>query len=378
MALDLRLTADKKTAARGRIAQRFADRSALRMGSRRVTARERDSFTEQLALLLETGTALHGALSILQHQVDNPTWRTVLGQVQEDIVAGQSFSQALTQHPNVFSVTYVKLVAASEGGGFLPEVLNELVAMGEKRDELQRKVVSAFSYPAFLAVFSLTVVVFVLAVVFPKFAEMFGAIRSELPATTVALMAASDVVRHHWILLLVLCAGICGGLGYWWGTAVGRITMDRLKLAAPWVGAIFVRLYLSQSLRVLSLSLSHGVPMVDALIACRDVVRNTVFQRFLQEVERGVREGRGLSVGFQEAGFIPSLARQMVSTGEETGNLPKIMERVAAYYESELKRRLETFARLAEPAMLLVMGVVVGVVVSSLILPILKLSRAVS
>jgi type II secretory pathway component PulF len=151
-----------------------------------------------------------------------------------------------------------------------------------------------------------------------------------------------------------------------------------MKLATPWLGGIFVRLYLSQTLRVLSLSLSHGVPMVDALIACRDVVRNTVFQRFLADVERGVREGRGLSVGFQEAGFIPSLARQMVATGEETGNLPKTMERVATFYESELKRRLETFARLAEPVMLLVMGVVVGVVVSSLILPIFKLSRAVS
>ena len=343
-----------------------------------MTARERDFFTEQLALLLETGTALHGALAILQQQVDNPTLRAVLSQVQEDIGAGQSFSQALMRHPNVFSVTYVKLVAASEGGGFLPEVLTELVAMGEKREQLQRRVVSAFSYPAFLAVFSLAVVIFVLAVVFPKFAEMFSAIRNELPPTTVALMAASDIVRHHWVLLLVLCAGICGGLGYWWATPIGRTTVDRLKLAAPWLGAIFVRLYLSQSLRVLSLSLSHGVPMVDALIACRDVVRNTVFQRFLQEVERGVREGRGFRIGFQEAGFIPSLVRQMMATGEETGTLPRTMERIASYYESDLTRRLEIFARLAEPVMLLVMGLVVGVVVSSLILPILKLSRAVS
>jgi type II secretory pathway component PulF len=343
-----------------------------------VTVRERDFFTEQLALLLETGTALHAALAILQHQVDNPALRSVLGQVQADIAAGQSFSQALTQHPAVFSVTYVKLVAAAEGGGFLPEVLTELVAMGENREQLQRKVLSAFSYPAFLAVFSLVVVVFVLVVVFPKFAEMFGAIRDRLPVTTVALMAASDLVRQHWVLLLALCAGAGGGLRYWLGTPEGRIAMDRMKLATPWLGGIFVRLYLSQTLRVLSLSLSHGVPMVDALIACRDVVRNTVFQRFLADVERGVREGRGLSVGFQEAGFIPSLARQMVATGEETGNLPKTMERVATFYESELKRRLETFARLAEPVMLLVMGVVVGVVVSSLILPIFKLSRAVS
>jgi len=378
MALDLQLTVGKKTAARTRTGQRLADLFGSRVGSCRVTARERDFFTEQLALLLETGTALHGAIEILQRQVDNPVLRTVLGQVQEDIAAGQSFSLALAQHPTVFSTTYVKLVAAAEGGGFLPEVLTELMAMGENREQLQRKVVSAFSYPAFLAVFSLVVVIFVLVVVFPKFAEMFDAIRDQLPATTVALMNASDVVRHHWKLILVLCAGIGGGLRYWLGTTVGRIAMDRLKLAAPVIGEIFVRLYVSQTLRVLSLSLSHGVTMVDGLAACRDVARNTVFQGFLREVERGVQEGQGIAVGFKEAKFIPSLARQMVATGEETGNLPKTMERVAAYYEAELKRRLETFAHLAEPVMLLVMGVVVGVVVSSLILPIFKLSRAVS
>ena len=138
-----------------------------------------------------------------------------------------------------------------------------------------------------------------------------------------------------------------------------------------------MQLYLVQSLRVMGLSLGNGVSVMDTLASCRDVVDNSLYRRFINQVEAKVQEGEGLAAAFSEAEFIPPAVRQMVSTGEETGNLPRVMSRVAAYYERELDKRLAAFARAVEPVMLIVMGAVVGLIVSSLILPIFKLSRAV-
>lgn len=351
---------------------------ARRIRNRSITARERIFFTEQLSLLLETGTSLHTALQTIEGQAENPTLAKVISGLRREITSGKSFSYALAQYPGVFPLTYVKLVEASEGGGFTSEVLDELVAMGEARDKLQRSLLSAFSYPAFLLAFSVSVVIFILIVVFPKFAEMFTAIRDQLPVTTQVLMTASNHLHDHWLALLSILGIAFLGLRFWLGTESGRAAIDGLTMTVPVLRDIVIRLYLTQSLRVLSLSLSHGVPVVDALCACRDVVRNGLFRSLLLDVERTVQEGSGIAVGFQRSPHIPSLAQQMIATGEETGNLPKAMARIADFYEMELTRRLQTFSRLAEPVMLLVMGAVVGVVVSSLILPIFKLSRAVS
>ncbi|PPL16049.1 hypothetical protein UN63_10610, partial [Oceanisphaera arctica] len=143
----------------------------------------------------------------------------------------------------------------------------------------------------------------------------------------------------------------------------------------PGIRGFYIRLYLTESLRVLGLSLSHGVPLVTALDATRDVVGNRQFQQFIGQLQQNVTEGKGLSYGFEKAAWIPSLARQLLRTGEDTGNLPKVMLRLTEHYERELRKHLNTLTKLAEPLMLLVMGLVVGVLVSSLILPIFKLSR---
>ena len=157
----------------------------------------------------------------------------------------------------------------------------------------------------------------------------------------------------------------------------GGELLDRLKLRMFYLRDIFVQLYLVQSLRVMGLSLGNGVSVMDTLASCRDVVQNRLYRRFISQVEVKVQEGEGLAAAFEETEFIPPAVRQMISTGEETGNLPRVMSRVAAYYERELDKRMAAFARAVEPIMLIVMGAVVGLVVSSLILPIFKLSRAV-
>ena len=329
-------------------------------------------------MLLETGSSLYNALGALRQQSANPAMVKVLDALMADIAEGRPFSQALARHPNVFSPNYVNLIAASETGGFMHKVLAELLAMEEKREELKSTLVSALSYPAFLMCFSIAVVIFVLVVVFPKFGDLFISIQDQLPITTQFLMAASNGLMNYWMYWLIGLGGIVVGLNRWLATPVGRESLDRMLLTVPPFKRIFAELYMVQVLRVMSLSLGNGVPMVDTLQACRDVVSNKIFRRFIDKVEGLVQEGRGVAAGFEQAPFVPPVAKAMLSTAEESGNLAPVSARVADYYEQELKRRLKTLSKMAEPIMLLVMGAVVGVLVSSLILPIFKLSRAVA
>lgn len=303
--------------------------------------------------------------------------RTVVEQVGRDISEGQSFAGALKKHEEVFSSTYINLVSASETGGFLHEVLQQLLEMDQKREELRSTLVSAATYPLFLISFSIAVVVFVLVVVFPKFEAMFSSIYDQLPVTTRGLMVASHVMREYWYLLLGGIAATVIVARQWLVSASGRQTIDRLKLHVPVAKDIFSQVYLAQALQVLGLSLNNGVSVVDSLESCRDVVGNSLFRKLIEDVETRVQAGAGVAAGFAEASFVPDLAKHMISTGERSGKLGKIMSRIADYYSAQLTKRLEMLSKLAEPIMLLVMGVMVGVLVSSLILPIFKLSRAV-
>ena len=343
----------------------------------RISNRERMFFTERLALLLETGGALHGSLQLLSGQCENPALSKVAAALAEDIAGGMPFARALAKHPEAFPTVFVNLVDAGERGGFLSTVLAELTALEEKTARLRATLVSAFTYPAFLIVFSLAVVIFVLVYVFPKFADLFSAIRDQLPFSTLMLMTASDLLRQQWPVLFggFVVSGV--GFRHWLRDAGGAVVIDRLKLRIPVLRDIFAQLYLVQTMRVMGLSLENGVSVPDALRASRDLVHNKVFRDFVRDVEHDVNEGRGISGAFERAPFMPELARQLIETGEETGSLALVMNRMAGHYERELSRRLESLAKLIEPMLLLLMGAVVGIIVASLILPIFKLSRAV-
>ncbi len=352
----------------------FASKLQFKQG---ISDKDRKFFTEQMALLLETGTSLQASLQALLKQMDNPAMISLIEQVSEDIGQGMQFSAALSKHPTVFSTTYVNLIAASEDGGFMHQVLEQLLALDEKREQLRQTLSSALSYPIFLLVFALGVVIFVLVVVFPKFADLFSQIQDQLPVTTVFLMATSELLKQYWAECLIGLSALASGFVYWSRTEKGIERLDWMKLNLPLLRNIFTQLYLVQALRVLSLSLSNGVGMMDSLHASKYVVDNSIFQKFIANVEHHVETGSGVAAGFRNTGFIPPIVEQMISTGEETGSLPKVLSRLSDYFEAELSSKLRTLSRLAEPVMLLVMGGVVGLIVSSLILPIFKLSRAV-
>jgi type II secretory pathway component PulF len=350
---------------------------ALPFGERPLKAMDRIAFTEQLALLLETGTSLHLSLEALRRQADKSRMRDLIKELGDEIAAGKSFATALSRHPELFSATYINLIAAGEQGGFLPEALKQLQGLDERQERLQSTLVSTLSYPVFLLVFSAAVVVLVLVVVFPKFAEMFNTIRDQLPFTTLLLMAASDLLRQYWIGVIAATAGLAAALVSWSRSAPGRAVWDRAKLYAPGLRTLFVQLYVISTFRVMSLSLANGVSVIDAFDACREVVNNCVFRRFLERTKEHVLEGGGITKAFAETDFIPASVRQMISTAESTGKLAPVMAKLADFYERDLERKITLFAKIIEPLMLLVMGLIVGLIVSSLILPIFKLSRAV-
>ena len=339
---------------------------------------DRIFFTEQLALMLETGMALHEALKAFCTLDIKPELNSIIQSLMNDVEEGRTFSAALGRHAGFFSIAYTNLVAAAENGGFLDKVLIELKEMDEKREKLKATVVSAMVYPAFLILFSFGVVVFVLVFVFPKFAELFARISDQLPGSTRVLMAASHALINYWWLFIAVTSLSMVAGHLWLNTARGIEAMDRLKLSVVMIRDIFIQLYLVQSMRLMAMSMANGVSVMDTLDACREVVRNNVFNRFIAQLQVHVEEGAGFSTGFEQADFIPATVKQMIRTGDDTGKLPQVMAKVADYYERELEKKLALFARLVEPVMLLVMGAVVGLIVSSLILPIFKLSRAVA
>jgi type II secretory pathway component PulF len=359
----------------GASAPRFRLDLRLPVFSRTIGVEQRMAFTEQLALLLDTGVSIHEALNALKHQTVDPQLAAILQSLFDQVTEGKPLSLALSRHPEMFSQSYVSLVAAAEEGGFLQQVLKQLLEIDEKNSRLRSTVASALAYPVFLIAFSIAVVVFVLVVVFPKFEDLFQSIRGELPYTTLALMAVSEFLTRHWLASLLALAGAAAGVLAWLRSRAGEALIDDLKLRIPLVGDIFMQVYLNQTLNVIGLALVSGVPATTALKAAQDVIRNRNFARFVETVREEVNEGRGMASGFAKAAFIPPMVREMVATGERSGALGSVMMRIADFYGRELNRRIGLLARVAEPFMLLLMGVVVGLLVASLVLPIFKLSK---
>lgn len=343
----------------------------------RVSRSDRKFFTEQLALLLETGTSLVAGLDLINEQAPAPALKEAVEAIAEAVREGSTFSAALRTQPEAFPSTYATLIEASEQGGYMERVLRHLLEMEESREDLQATLVAAFTYPAFLIAFSIGVVIFILGVVFPKFATLFTSIADQLPATTKFLMVASVVVSQHGGLLLLAVLGTIAGLA-WFATRPGAtVAIYSFVERLPGVRNLILQFYLVQSMRLLSLSLGNGVTLVNALEACDGAVKSPRFNAFIKRLRDRVTEGKDFSGGFEEAEFVPPLARQMIATGEQSGKLELVTRRIADHYQVQLERRLTALSKMVEPVMLLVMGVVVGLIVSSLILPIFKLSRAV-
>ena len=332
-------------------------------------------FTSQLSLMLEIGTPLKNALQAIRNQTQNTDFREVIGTVLHDIEEGRQLSDALRRHPRVFDSTFISLVKAGEAGGFLAETLNRTVEMQEKRQALLAQIKSALAYPMVLCILGFFVIVFVLVGVLPKFTVFFEGKEHILPLTTRFLMAMSASLQQYWWAYLIGCIGACLGLKFFKDSEQGQTLIDWSFIKIPLLSGLSNKINTCNMLRTLGHLMESQVPILQALEVTRGTIDNRYFRRFIQQIQDHVRQGGKFAQLFSNYPFILDSVKQMVATGEEVGNLAQVMLRLAKFYDAEVDRQLKTIASMIEPLALIVMGAVVGVIVSSVILPIFKLSQ---
>jgi type IV pilus assembly protein PilC len=344
---------------------------------RRVKSSELIFFTSQLALMLEIGTPLNTALRALKNQTESNYFKEVIESILKDIEEGRMLSDALRRHPKVFSNEYVSLIKAGETGGFLQRILNRINDMQERRQAFKSQFISALAYPAFLSAAGLAVVIFVIVAILPKFTVFFEGKESILPGTTRFLMALSDSMREYWWLYILVAGGLVAGIGFFRASRFGRKLIDRFFVSGPLVSRLFNKIYTCELLRTLGHLLESQVPLIEALEVTQGTVKNGYFRNFIDQIKEHVRQGGRFSQPFATYPYILETVKQMVATGEETGNLPKVMLRLAGFYDTEVDQEIKSISTMIEPIALIILGGVVGLIVSSVILPMFRLAHAI-
>ena len=349
----------------------------LTFSGRRIKAKEIIFFTSQLSLMLEVGTPLKSSLAAIENQTENPAFKEVIQAMGRDIEEGLQLSDAMRRHPQVFNSVFNSMIKAGETGGFLQKILDRLVEMQEKRQALIAQLRSTLTYPAILCLVGFLVVVFVLVGVLPKFTTFFAGKESILPVTTRFLMVMSNSLQGYWWVYLISIAGVIVALKLWKESEHGQALIDRFCVSAPIVARLYNKVYTCQLLRTLGHLMSSQVPLLEALEVTRGTIKNRHFSRFITQIMDHVEKGGRFAQPFTTYPYILDSVKQMVATGEEVGNLPPVMLRLAGFYDTELDRELKNIASLIEPIALMLLGGVVGVIVASVILPLFRLAHAV-
>jgi type II secretory pathway component PulF len=334
-------------------------------------------FASQLSLMLEIGTSLNIALKTIRDQTENPAFKELLQAMLQDVEEGRQLSEAMGKHPQVFSNMFTSMVKAGETGGFLQEILDRIVDMQERRQALKTQLRAALTYPAILCIVAVLVIVFILVYVLPKFTAFFAGKESILPLTTRTLMVLSASLKAYWWVYVISTIGLLIGLKLFKESKTGKTLIDRLFVSAPVVSKLSNKINTCQLLRTLGNLMESHVPLLEALEVTRDTIANLFFRNFVDKIVGHVREGGRFSQPFADYPYTLKSVKQMVATGEEAGNLPKVMLRLAAFYDTEVEQELKTFAAMIEPMALIVMGAVIGLIVSSVILPLFKLAHVV-
>lgn len=340
----------------------------------RISSRELQTFTQQLATLLASGVELDRALSIQVELTHNQSLRRVIAQVRESVQGGSSLAEALARHPRVFSRLYVSMVSAGEAGGVLEQLLGRLATFLAGVQELKDYLVTSLIYPVFLAVVGTTTVVLLLVFVLPQFTTIFQAMGGTLPLPTQILLALSGFLATYWWLVGGGLAAVMLGVRQFVTTPQGRLAWDRFKLRLPLVGGLLQKTEVARWARTLGTLVESGIPFFQAIRIVKETVGNLVITRAMDQVAEGVRKGAGIGTPLRESGVFPPLAIHMISVGEESGRLEEMLLHVAEAYDAEVRTGVKRLISLLEPIMIVVMGVIVGLVVISILLAIFSIN----
>lgn len=346
-------------------------------GSKGVSLEEMVLFTQQLALLIETGTGLVPSIEALSTQIGSPTLRKVLTRVREQLEEGMDFSECLREHPNVFDGLYVGLVRAGEASGALQESLMRIAGIMEVRKRMRARIQEAMTYPMVLSIIMTATMIFLLTYVVPRFASIFDALGDELPWSTKLILGVSGFLKTRWWLAVAAAiAGAFAGRSLWKTRAVRRL-WDRMKISMPVLGGITGQAYIFQLFSSFGLLLKSRVPHLEAIGIAREVIKNVHYDEFFLNLTKHVEEGHGVALAFRETKFLPNTVKLMISTGETSGALDMVMTKLSEHYRVSLESGIRRLGVVLEQVMLIVMGVMVGFIAISFILPIMKMSQAV-
>jgi len=353
-----------------------ASASAPRRGprGRRVSGALVNEFTIQLATLTEAGIPIVRALTILEGQTRPGPFRATLSELVEDVSAGTPLSEALAKHERAFDRLYSAMVRAGEAGGVLHEVLGRLARFREKAAEVRAKVAGALIYPAVIVLVALIVVSVVIVWVIPRFNEIFESFDVPLPGPTLLLLSLSEAAVRHWYLVFgIPLALLALHLMALRRSAAWRLRMHRLLLAIPALGPVLSKAMIAAFARTFGTLIQAGVPHLDALAIARDTSTNDVLTGAIEDIRRTVREGEGIARPMSETGVFDDLVANMVEVGEQTGELDRMLLRVADAYEVQVDRRIDALFKVLEPALLIAMALFVGFIVIALFLPLMKI-----
>ena len=344
---------------------------------KKIGNKELIAFNQELLVLIKSGLPIIQAIDTILERVDKGHLSTILKTVREDIKGGSSLSEAFERHTGAFSHLYVASLKAGERTGDLPQTIRRYIAFLKKTEGFKKKVVSALFYPAILVVAATLAVSLLLVYVVPTFSQVYADSGSQLPVPTQMLIAVTSVLKRYFPLMVGLGVFLMFLFRRWVQTPDGRFRFDALQLRLPFIGELVSKYAVVSFTRTLATVIESGIPIVESLKMSVGTLNNKMLERRLLEAVKQVEEGMSLSRSIEHARIMPPLALRMLNVGESTGALDEMLEEISSFFEEEIDQRLHMLSTAIEPAIMIVMGVIIGGIIITMYLPVFKIAGTV-
>jgi type IV pilus assembly protein PilC len=345
---------------------------------KKVSEKDLAVFTRQFSTMIDSGLPLVQCLDILSKQTESPYFCGIIADVMHDVEAGSTLAEALSKKPNVFDSLFVNMVDAGEAGGILDKILQRLATYIEKAEALKRKVKSAMTYPAVVLSVAGAAMIFMLLFIIPVFADVFKNFGGELPLPTKLVVDVSNFLKTTWWMIGGIIVALVIMLKKYQKTDKGARKIDSLALKIPIMGDLVRKAAIARFTRTLGTMISSGVPILAGLDITARTAGNKVVEDAIQSTKTSIREGETIATPLRESKVFPPMVVQMISVGEETGALDKMLEKIANFYDEEVNTAVDTLTSIIEPVMIVIMGTMVGGMVVAMYLPMFKLINVVA
>lgn len=344
---------------------------------RRITPADLSSMTRQLATLMGAGMSLVSSLEALVAQTVNPLLKRMLAQIKESVNEGNSLAFSLAQHPRHFSHVYVNMVRAGEASGSLDLVLERLADFSENHEALKGRLRAALVYPVIMSIIGALALLLLVTFVVPKFVEVFHQMEQALPLPTLIVIGASNFLKSFWWLVLLVGIFFFIVVRQFAKTSRGIYLWDRIKLTAPVIGQVNIKMAMARFGRTLGSLVQSGVPLISSFQIVRNIVNNALIADVIDAAMDEIQAGKTIASPFGKSRWIPPVVTQMISVGEQSGELEKMLNKIADIYEREVESQITAMMSMLEPVIILIMAIVVGFIAFSILLPILEMSQIV-